>query len=47
MIRGGGVYRFDNGAWYYRSANRNNVGRDPDVRDCGVGFRVVLAPGQP
>jgi formylglycine-generating enzyme required for sulfatase activity len=47
VIRGGswssrGRWGF---AWLCRSADRNHG--PPDVWDYGVGFRVVLAPGQP
>ena len=42
VIRGGGWYYI---AWYCRSAYRYHY--SPSLRYNGLGFRVVLAPGQP
>jgi formylglycine-generating enzyme required for sulfatase activity len=42
VFRGG---YWDFYAWFCRSAYR--YGYDPSLRDSGIGFRVVLAPGQP
>ncbi len=42
VIRGG---YWDGYARNCRSANRRV--NDPDIRDCNIGFRVLLAPGQP
>jgi formylglycine-generating enzyme required for sulfatase activity len=40
----GGYWR--RSAWYCRSAFRSSFG-SPDATDFGIGFRVLLAPGQP
>jgi len=47
VVRGGGWYVFDLGgdAWNCRSASRGYY--SPGVRNFFIGFRVVLAPGQP
>ena len=42
MFRGGS---WGGNAWYCRSAYRG--GNRPDYRHYGLGFRPVLAPGQP
>jgi formylglycine-generating enzyme required for sulfatase activity len=42
VLRGG---YWSSVAWYYRSANRNYA--FPGNITTDVGFRVVLAPGQP
>jgi formylglycine-generating enzyme required for sulfatase activity len=43
VIRGGYWYNY---AWSCRSAGRDDYDY-PDGRYGGIGFRVVLAPGQP
>jgi formylglycine-generating enzyme required for sulfatase activity len=45
VIRGGDWYLWYGSARYCRSANRSS--HYPDLRYYGIGFRVVLAPGQP
>ena len=42
VFRGGSYYDLD---WFCRSAFRGE--NDPGTRDSRVGFRILLAPGQP
>ena len=45
VIRGGGRDGWGYSAWFCRSARRTDG--YPDYRYSNIGFRVVLAPGQP